>query len=73
MDHLQPRKLEMTRILYTQVIFCLIKLILGHIVMEKGIANLQNVIENRINSKNYLTDEEVIKFIKDMLEALIHL
>ena len=41
--------------------------------MEKGITSLDNIIEEKIKMKGWFTEDEIITFMKSMLEAHSHL
>lgn len=45
----------------------------GYIQMEKGITSLANFIKKRSWGNEFFTEEEVLQFIKTMLEGHIHL
>ena len=45
----------------------------GYIQMEKGITSLDNIIEEKIKMKGWFTEDEIITFMKSMLEAHSHL
>lgn len=41
--------------------------------MERGITSLDNIIEEKIKTKTFFSEEEVITFMKSMFEAHAHL